>query len=35
MAGLLAIGFLADLAVTAVNAKYQEKGPVVAEAGGH
>jgi MFS family permease len=35
MAGLLAVGFLADLAVTAVNEKYQEKGPVVAEAGGH
>jgi MFS family permease len=35
MAGLLVIGFLADLAVTAVNEKYQEKGPVTAEAGGH
>ena len=35
MAGLLAVGFLADLAVTAVNEKYQEKGPVVVEAGGH
>jgi len=35
MAGLLAVGFLADLAVTAVNEKYQEKGPVTVEAGGH
>jgi MFS family permease len=35
MAGLLAVGFLADLAVTAVNEKYQEKGPVTIEAGGH
>jgi len=35
MAGLLAVGLLADLAVTAVNAKYQEKGPVTIEAGGH
>jgi MFS family permease len=35
MAGLLAIGFLADLAVTAVNEKYYEKGPVTPEAGGH
>jgi MFS family permease len=35
MAGLLAVGFLADLAVTAVNEKYYEKGPVVPEAGGH
>jgi MFS family permease len=35
MAGLLVVGFLADLAVTAVNEKYQEKGPVTAEAGGH
>ena len=35
MVGLLVVGLLADLAVTAVNEKYQEKGPVVAEAGGH
>lgn len=35
MAGLLVVGFLADLAVTAVNEKYQEKGPVTVEAGGH
>ncbi|WP_198172827.1 L-lactate MFS transporter [Hymenobacter ginkgonis] len=35
MAGLLAVGFLADLAVTAVNEKYYEKGPVTPEAGGH
>jgi len=35
MAGLLVVGFLADLAVTAVNEKYYEKGPVTAEAGGH
>ncbi|RZK22123.1 MAG: MFS transporter [Hymenobacter sp.] len=35
MAGLLVVGFLADLAVTAVNEKYQEKGPVTIEAGGH
>ena len=35
MAGVLVVGLLADLAVTAVNAKYHEKGPVVAEAGGH
>jgi len=35
MAGVLAVGFLADLAVTAVNEKYQEKGPVTIEAGGH
>jgi MFS family permease len=35
MAGLLVIGFLADLAVTAVNEKYYEKGPVTIEAGGH
>ena len=27
MAGLLVVGLLADLAVTAVNEKYQEKGP--------
>jgi len=35
MAGLLAVGLIADLAVTAVNEKYQEKGPVTIEAGGH
>nr|GFC12644.1 hypothetical protein [Tanacetum cinerariifolium] len=35
MAGLLAVGFLADLAVTAVKDKYYEKGPVTIEAGGH
>jgi MFS family permease len=35
MAGVLVVGFLADLAVTAVNEKYQEKGPVTIEAGGH
>jgi MFS family permease len=35
MAGLLVVGFLADLAVTAVNEKYYEKGPVTVEAGGH
>ena len=35
MAGLLVIGLFADLAVTAVNEKYYEKGPVVVEAGGH
>ncbi len=35
MAGVLVVGFLADLAVTAVNEKYQEKGPVTVEAGGH
>jgi MFS family permease len=35
MAGLLVVGFLADLAVTAVNEKHHEKGPVTIEAGGH
>ena len=35
MAGLLVVGLLADLAITAVNEKYQEKGPVTIEAGGH
>jgi MFS family permease len=35
MAGLLAVGFLADLAVTAIKDKYYEKGPVTIEAGGH
>ena len=35
MAGLLIVGLLADLAITAVNTKYYEKGPVVVEAGGH
>ncbi|NML66757.1 OFA family MFS transporter [Hymenobacter sp. RP-2-7] len=35
MAGVLVVGLLADLAVTAVNEKYHEKGPVVVEAGGH
>jgi hypothetical protein len=35
MAGLLVVGFLADLAVTAVNERYYEKGPVTIEAGGH
>jgi MFS family permease len=35
MAGVLVVGFLADLAVTAVDEKYQEKGPVTIEAGGH
>jgi MFS family permease len=35
MAGVLVVGFLADMAVTAVNEKYQEKGPVTIEAGGH
>ena len=35
MAGLLVVGFLADLAVTAVKEKYYEKGPVTIEAGGH
>ncbi len=35
MAGLLTVGLLADLGVTAVSAKYQEKGPVIIEAGGH
>jgi MFS family permease len=35
MAGVLVVGLLADLAVTAVNEKYQEKGPVTIEAGGH
>ncbi len=35
MAGLLVVGFLANLAITAVNEKYNEKGPVMAEAGGH
>ena len=35
MAGLLVVGFLANLAITAVNEKYNEKGPVTAEAGGH
>jgi MFS family permease len=35
MAGVLVVGLLADLAVTAVNEKYHEKGPVTVEAGGH
>lgn len=35
MAGLLVIGFLANLAVTAVNEKYNEKGPVTAGVGEH
>ncbi len=35
MAGLLAVGLLADLAITAVKEKYYEKGPVTIEAGGH
>ena len=35
MAGLLAVGLLADLAVTAVSARYYETGPVSPEAGAH
>ena len=35
MAGLLVVGLLADLAITAVQEKYYEQGPVTAEAGGH
>ncbi|AMJ64064.1 L-lactate MFS transporter [Hymenobacter sp. PAMC 26628] len=35
MAGLLVVGLLADLAVTAVKEQYYEKGPVTVEAGGH
>jgi MFS family permease len=35
MAGLLVIGFLANILVKAVNERYYEKGPVTAEAGGH
>ncbi|SDY21199.1 L-lactate MFS transporter [Hymenobacter psychrophilus] len=35
MAGLLVVGLLANFAVTAVNEKYNEKGPVKAEPGGH
>ncbi|RFP64772.1 MFS transporter [Hymenobacter lapidiphilus] len=35
MAGLLVVGLLANFAVTAVNAKYNEKGSVEAEPGGH
>ncbi|MGI4886635.1 MAG: L-lactate MFS transporter [Janthinobacterium lividum] len=35
MAGLLVVGLLADLAVTAVKEQYYEKGPVTIEAGGH
>ncbi|OWP63811.1 MFS transporter [Hymenobacter amundsenii] len=35
MAGLLVVGLLANFAVTAVNDRYNEKGPVEAEAGGH
>ena len=35
MAGLLVVGLLANLAVTAVNEKYFEKGPVTVEPGAH
>jgi MFS family permease len=35
MAGLLVVGFLANIIVTAVNERYYEKGPVTVEAGGH
>ena len=35
MAGLLVVGFLANIMVTAVNERYYEKGPVTIEAGGH
>lgn len=35
MSGLLVVGFLADLAVTAVNERYFEKGPVTIAAGAH
>ncbi|WP_233168928.1 MFS transporter [Hymenobacter sp. BT523] len=35
MAGLLVVGLLANFAVTAVNEKYAEQGPVTPEAGGH
>ena len=35
MAGLLVVGLLANFAVTAVNERYNEKGPVKAEPGGH
>ncbi|MFD1467664.1 OFA family MFS transporter [Hymenobacter caeli] len=35
MAGLLVVGLLADLAITAVKEQYYEKGPVTVEAGGH
>lgn len=35
MAGLLMVGFLANSLVKAVNERYYEKGPVMAEASGH
>ena len=35
MAGLLVVGFIANLLVKAVNERYYEKGPVTIEAGGH
>ena len=35
MAGLLVIGFLANLLVTAVNERYNEKGPVTIQPGAH
>lgn len=35
MAGVLVVGLLANLAVTAVKDKYYEKGDVTPEAGGH
>ncbi|MDO7850227.1 L-lactate MFS transporter [Hymenobacter convexus] len=35
MAGLLVVGFLANIIVTAVNERYHEKGPVTIEPGAH
>ena len=35
MAGVLVVGLLANFAVTAVNEKYFEKGPVTPQGGGH
>ncbi|MBF9141454.1 L-lactate MFS transporter [Hymenobacter properus] len=35
MAGLLVVGFIANIVVTAVNERYYEKGPVTIEPGAH
>ncbi|MDO7845255.1 OFA family MFS transporter [Hymenobacter sp. M29] len=35
MAGLLVVGFIANIIVTAVNERYHEKGPVTVEPGAH
>ena len=35
MAGVLVIGFIANLLVTAVNERYNEKGPVTIQPGAH